>query len=425
MAGALAAGSSSPETTRAEDPARDFRGEALEYHGPQGEEPGPAGLKELVIGWFGPSAPADAEQLDLWMAATLAIEIANESGGYQGIPFRLEARWSENPWGTGVAQLVRLVYERDVWAILGSVDGESAHLAEQVVAKARLPLMSPVSTDKSVNLAGVPWMFSLAPGDHLWAPLVVDAILTELECGERVGFAMLSGTDHDSRLAAEEILGELAGRDHGPTRHLEFRPGSESFATQLDLLASEKPGVVLIVGGPEDSARLVGALRERDPATTIFGSPQMGRSLFLELADAAAEDVRFPLIFDPAERSPRRDSFVQRFRQRVGTDPDWAAATSYDATRLLIAAIHLAGPNRAGIRDALLELSPWQGITGRVEWDPVGQNLRPVTALATVRSGRVVAHSSTGTTSPPHLAQVLLCSPTLPIQPQAGQRASK
>ena len=425
MAGALAAGSSSPETTRAEDPARDFRGEALEYHGPQGEEPGPAGLKELVIGWFGPSAPADAEQLDLWMAATLAIEIANESGGYQGIPFRLEARWSENPWGTGVAQLVRLVYERDVWAILGSVDGESAHLAEQVVAKARLPLMSPVSTDKSVNLAGVPWMFSLAPGDHLWAPVVVEAVLEQLESGERAGLAILSGTDHDSRLATDEILDELAARDQGPALHLEYRSGSQSLAAQLDLLASEKPGAVLIVGGPEDSARVVAALRDRNPATTIFGTPQMGRSRFLELAGPAAEDVRFPLLIDPRVQSTEREEFACRFRERSGSEPDWAAFTTYDAARLLVAAIRRAGPNRARIREALVALSPWNGISGRVEWDPVGQNVRPVTALATVRSGRIVAHFSTGTTSPPHLAQVLLRSPTLPIQPQAGQRASK
>jgi ABC-type branched-subunit amino acid transport system substrate-binding protein len=61
---------------------------------------------------------------------------------------------------------------------------------------------------------------------------------------------------------------------------------------------------------------------------------------------------------------------------------------TYDATRLLLEAIHRAGPSRTGIRNALIELSPWQGITGGVEWDPTGQNKRPVTEVATVRNGR-------------------------------------
>jgi ABC-type branched-subunit amino acid transport system substrate-binding protein len=407
------------------DPARDFRATPLEYAGPEGEDPEVDELAEVVIGWFGPSDPAEPEQSDLWTAASLAIEEANAAGGYRGVPFKLEARWSENRWGSGVSQLSRLAYEQKISAILGSVDGPSAHLAEQVVAKARLPLVSPVSTDKSVNLAGVPWMFSLAPADHLWAPVLVDAILDRLAGLEGTGFALLSGTDHDSRLAATEILAELAARDQGPALHLEFRPGSESFSPQLELLAGEKPGVILIVGGAEDSARLTSALRAWDPTAAIYGTPQMARSLFVELAGPAAEEVRFPLLLDPENEIADREAFARRFYGRTGSEPDWAAITSYDATSLLVAAIRRAGPNRAGIREALIALSPWQGIGGLVEWDPVGQNLRPVTALGTVRSGRIVAHFLTGTTSSPHLAQVLLRSPTLPIQPQAGQRASK
>lgn len=49
--------------------------------------------------------------------------------------------------------------------MLGGIDGATTHLAEQVVAKAHLPLIDPASTDQTVNQANIPWMFSLAPGD--------------------------------------------------------------------------------------------------------------------------------------------------------------------------------------------------------------------------------------------------------------------
>ena len=57
--------------------------------------------------------------------------------------------------------------------------------------------------------------------------------------------------------------------------------------------------------------------------------------------------------------------------------------------RLLVAAVREAGLNRARIRDAVRELSPWHGITGVIDWDPLGQNQRPV-RLGMIRDGRVV-----------------------------------
>ena len=109
----------------------------------------------------------------MWCAACLAIEEANQAGGYEGLPFRLVPGWSGNPWGSGITAVTRMVYSQKVWAVIGGIDGPSTHLAEQVVAKARLPLLSPGSTDKTVNLANVPWMFSCVPDDHLLAPVLV------------------------------------------------------------------------------------------------------------------------------------------------------------------------------------------------------------------------------------------------------------
>jgi hypothetical protein len=43
-----------------------------------------------------------------------------------------------------------------------------------------------------------------------------------------------------------------------------------------------------------------------------------------------------------------------------------------------VAAIRKAGLNRARIRDAVRELSGWQGASGVIRWDVLGQNERPV-----------------------------------------------
>lgn len=368
-----------------DEPYHDFRLQPLEYLGPADEGPDPASLTEVPIGWFGPSDPAHPLHGDLWTAASQAVEEVNEVGGLHGLPVRLIPRWSDNPWGTGVGQIARMVHEDQVLAILGSVDGPGTHLAEQVVVKARLPLVSPVSTDESVNLAGVPWMFSVAPGDHIWAPLLASGILERVGDGD---FVLVATTDHDSRMAARELLDELEALDRGPVLRIDLRPGVAEPTPELQRLEDFSPAAALVIASTEDGSTLVRALREQEFTGLIFGGPQIGRRLFLSTAGEAGEGVMLPLLYESSGVAGER--FRQRFRQRTGSEPDWAAAHTYDATRLLLLAIGQTDLNRATIRQTLVELSPWLGVTGTIEWDPTGQSRRPVTRLATIRDGRVV-----------------------------------
>ena len=121
----------------AQQPHFDGRKKDLEYPGPGREEPEPKGLSEVRIGYFGPSDPNHVLGGDLWLAAQIAIEEANSTGGYRGSAFRLLPAWSENPWGSGISDVTRLVYNEHVWALIGRIDGPSTHLVEQVTTKAR------------------------------------------------------------------------------------------------------------------------------------------------------------------------------------------------------------------------------------------------------------------------------------------------
>ena len=130
-------------------------------------------------------------------------------------PFDSSPVWSENPWGTGVARLARLVYSEPIWAVIGSIDGASTHLVEQVVAKARIPLVNPYSTDKTIHMANVPWMFSCVPGDHRLAEVLAQAVSDKRILGNRLV--------HRPRLAG------LCSRAHE-------NAVSERFGTELSLL---------------------------------------------------------------------------------------------------------------------------------------------------------------------------------------------
>jgi ABC-type branched-subunit amino acid transport system substrate-binding protein len=449
-----------------------LRDTTLGYHGPAADF---TNLTEIRIGWFGPTNLDDPLTGDLWWAANLAVQQANaqsrcEEGGanrpdepslvdptpnrvgrdaspypteasdlglrtsdFDRLSFRLVPRWAVDPWGTGVSQLTRMVYDEQPLALLGSVDSATTHLAEQVVAKANLPLVSSIATDKSITLAGVSWMFSCAPSDDAIARVLVDAILAALTAAgteesaihgshsqpvaadvsprhpqeglrrltsaatsRKAVLAMVSSTDHESRMITREVVREFSRRGRMPDFRFDVPPGVADLSRQMEGMTEVRPGVVLIIAGVEDAARLVCAVRNKLPlqahsGPVLFGSHSMGRARFRELAGPAAEGVRFPLLFTADPGDPRYSRFASRFQAERGRAPDYTAVLTYDATRLLIEAIRKAGPNRARIREALRQLSPWPGLAGPIQFDGTGQNTRTNICLGTISNGSVVA----------------------------------
>jgi len=373
-----------------------FCSEAMLLSGPGSNEPGtqesepasqpsgkigsiPAGLSEVKIGYFGPSDPDDPLSGDLWLAASLAIEELNSDNGYQGIPYRLIQGWSKNPWGTGISLVTRMVFEERVWALIAPVDGPSAHLAEQIIAKAQLPMLNPGSSDRTVNLAYVPWVFSCLPGEHLQVPVIFQALVEKT--GERP-FVLISATDHDSRILATEFERYISTRGVSPALHVKYAPQEERSLQPVDDIG-KAAGAFLIFAGPRESAEIVNTLRLRFKAPLI-GGPAMGRSLFLKEAGSSSTGVLFPLLGN----AELNDSFAMKFRERYGRTPDFAARQTYDSLRLLALAIENAGLQRERIRDAIRNLVPWEGVNGIVDWDQFGQNKRSV-QLATIENGKV------------------------------------
>lgn len=350
--------------------------------GPRIDRPLPADIDEVLIGYFGPTDPCHARGRDMWRAASLAIEQANLAGGYKGAPFRLAAGWSDNPWGSGVKQVIRMAYTDKVWAIIGGIDGASTHLAEQVVTKARLTLLSPGSTDKTTNLVNVPWMFSALPPDDRQAEILAEAMKMRIQ---KAAFLLVSAVDHDSHLFAIELAKSLDRRQLAPAYHFQFKSDEKNLGDLVERIMEVGAKAVALIADSQQSARLISALREKGFQGLIFGGPSMGQRDFAKEAGAAAEGVIFPLLYVPGETW---ENFERTFAARFGNHPDYLAAHTYDAVNLLISAIRKAGLDRPGIRDAVKELSTWRGVAGPIRWDSRGRNSRAI-SLGTITSGRM------------------------------------
>lgn len=365
----------------APEPWKQAGEEPLEYRGPGREAPEPQ-VDEVVLGWFGPGDPDHPAGGSFWRGAVLALEELNEGGGYRGRPFRLRPGWSESPWAAGVVEVTRMVYEDGVWAILGGIDGASAHLAEQVALKARVTLLSSGSTDKTANMASVPWFFSLLPSDAVQMPVLV-AALADAAAGDP--FAVAAAAEHDAHAALVELRRALSPRRLTPTSLVEFDPKEPDLGPLAGRLLQGQPRAVVVLAPPEAAARLVTALRRAGFGGPLLGGAPLGLASFGTTARGAGEGVVVPLLWEP---SPEWDSFAEMYENRWEGPPDYAAARSYDAVRLVADAVQRAGLNRARIGDAIRQGAPWRGVAGIVRWNALGQNEGPV-GLARWTGGRL------------------------------------
>ena len=215
-------------------------------------------MTEVLIGYFGPSDPDDPDGGDLWRAAELAVRTGQRAGRLQGKALPPGSGLVGQSLEAGVARLAGLVYQDRVWAIIGGIDGPSAHLAEQVVAKARLPLVCAASSDRTANVANVPWMFSVLPGNDVQAQPLAEAVLArEGSRGSRSSRPriMIPGSSWPS------WIGHSSRTSLCPGSATFSRPTILTSAAVVRQVIAENVGAVVVAAGVSDSARLVRVLR--------------------------------------------------------------------------------------------------------------------------------------------------------------------
>lgn len=302
-------------------PYLDRRGAAVR----PGEAPSaPIHLPHVPIGFFGPADASHPAGGAVFMGVQLAIE---EAGAAAGKPLKLCSRWADDPWRAGASAVVKLAYEDAAVAVIGGIDSASTHLAEQVAAKALFPLLDPVSSDETANGAGVPWIFSYAPGDSVLSA----ALAAELK-GR--AYTLLAATDHGSRQLARALVKRAA-----PAERHDFAPPTPPPAPAHDCVVILAP------------ARATAGIAHTLPsATHIYAGPQAHARQFRQMTRRAV------LAPAPATLPP---NLAARLQSRFQVPGDAFSALAYNSTSLLIRCILEAGADRAAVRERLaLHFSP-------------------------------------------------------------------
>jgi ABC-type branched-subunit amino acid transport system substrate-binding protein len=383
-------------------PYKDLFIERPAYRGAGRDEPAPPGLSEVRLGFIGPLLESDGPIVPpgfrpatrggikpvigrrMLHAATLAMEEANASGGYHGLPFRLIPRTDLVLWGQTSNELVRFVFEDRVWAVLASLDSNHNHVLSRAALKTEITVLSAGSTDPTLVEHSIPWLVRCLDDDRQLG----NALLYEIFKVRGLSHvAVLRASDRDGRTGILKFNEGARRLGHPILLEQRFDEGATDFRDQIAKIAEVNPEAIVMWGNPEETGRAVRQIRESGMSIPIFGFDRMTEDAFLSAAGPAAEGVVVAATMNPESGDPLWTSFRLRYRSRWNEEPDSFAAHAYDGMNLLIGAVRDAGLNRARIRDSLFRLPGYDGVAGRIVFDTVMSDIaRPW--LATVRQGR-------------------------------------
>lgn len=341
----------------------------VEFSGWKGDMNSPGKLSGINIGLFFPSDPADPLAGPILQAAEMAITEFNSAGGYYGVPFQLKTRWSYNPWGTGSKEMIKLVYEDSVWAVIGSLDGTATHIAQQIITKARVPLLSPVSADPTLTYIRIPWIFRLPPDFAIQSKVIAEQGIAAASL-KKIG--LLTSTDHDGRIFAKEMITWLRNIQVTPNFHFEISPSGPDINELILRLNSYEIEAVLIYLPPSIIKTIIAGFQNnnRHLAIILPWIPGVNTGELADLYDGEFYSVQAFSEFANALYTVFTNSFLHRY----GKLPPPDAAYTYDAVRLLVHALFKSGLNRSRLRDEIASIGTYQGVTGTICWDNVGGN---------------------------------------------------
>jgi ABC-type branched-subunit amino acid transport system substrate-binding protein len=198
--------------------------------------------------------------------------------------------------------------------------------------------------------------------------------------------AALRANNRYGRISIDEFRDAATRLGHPFLAELNYQLGDTDFRPQLERIKALEPEAVITWGDAEESGRVLAQMRALGMNQLFIGSDRMVTREFLEAAGDGAGKVIAGYPYDPESRDAKHVEFVELFTDRFGEPPETYAAHAYDGMTQLIEAIERAGLNRALIRDEMMAVKTWHGVTGEKVYDAICSNRSPA-VLAVVEDG--------------------------------------
>jgi branched-chain amino acid transport system substrate-binding protein len=321
----------------------------------------------------------------------MAVEEINARGGVLGRPLEVISEDDRSVTEEARTAAQKLLQRDEVVALLGEVASSRSLAAAPEAQRARVPMISPASTNPKVTEVG-DFVFRTCFIDPFQGAVMARFAHEDLKA-RRVAILFDFKQDYSVGLAEffrkkfTELGGEIVADERYTSGDIEFR-------AQLTTIRSASPDAVFVPGYYTEVGLIAKQARELGLNVPLLGGDGWDSAKTLEIGGPAVEGYFFSNHYAADSDSPKVQAFVARYREKHGEVPDAMAALGYDAAGILADALARAGDTKGeALRDAIAATRDYDGVTGKISIDE-GRNARKDAVVLKIEGGRFRFHRS-------------------------------
>ncbi|RJQ49610.1 MAG: ABC transporter substrate-binding protein [Desulfobacteraceae bacterium] len=315
-------------------------------------------------------------------AAQMWLEDIKAAGGLEvgGKKYEIELiiEDNESKAESAVKANTKLITEDEVLAIVGPQASKQAVPAGEVANNYQTPMISPWSTNPNTT-KDRPYVFRACFLDPFQGPVVAKFVKEEFGF-KKAGVLYDVASDYPKGLAEyfKKAWEDLNGAG-SVVAYESFTTKDTDFSSQLTKIISSGAEFLFTPQYYNEVALIVQQAHQLGWKKPIVGSDSWGSAETVKLCGSECNGSFFSTHYAAAGAKGATKEFIDRYKAKYGYVPDDVAALTWDSMRLVQTAIQNSGKlsgdikkDRQGVRDSLAKIKEFDGITGKMTFNPGG-----------------------------------------------------
>jgi len=339
----------------------------------------------FVADLTGPNAALGVDGRD---GAILAVEKINADGGVNGQPIELVIRDDLGTPEGAIKADGELINDEGVFVIVGHMTSGTMTASWPHYKDSGVIYLSP--TVSTPELAGLDDnFFRLIVVNTFVAEQLASYAVDDLGMGQVVIFYDTDNASYTDtyREGFTRKFTELGGEVI--TAYNFSSSSSPDFKPLLTELVPAQPDGVFIIASAVDTALIAQQARLLGLDAKLLATNWSLTEDLIQNGGQAVEGIITVVSHDENSTSPLYSDFADRFQNRFGRPPTFAAGYGYEAVTLLADALEKTDGDKDGLADVLLKTQNLPGVFGNISFDEYGDVVRTL-YLITVRNGQFV-----------------------------------
>ena len=322
----------------------------------------------IVVGHFASMTGAEATfGISTDNAIKIAIKERNAKGGVKGKQIVLQTVDDASKTTEASTAVTRLINDYGAVAILGEVASGRSLAGGAIAQKAKVPMISPSSTNPSVTDVG-DYVFRVCFLDDFQGWVGAKFARENLKA-EKAAILYDQAQSYSSGLADyfgqafEAMGGKVAVRQA-------FNGANLEISSQFQAIQGADVQVIYLPVYYGPAATIIRKARDAGITAPFVGADGWDSEELAKNAGDAINGNYFSNHYAPEEDRPEVKNFVAKYKEAYGAIPDGLAALGYDAALVLFDAMDRAKSlSGKDLRDAIAETKNFTGVTGTFSID--------------------------------------------------------